>query len=479
MTDAKAALLGFKQTFATQAEASSQIRHLLIQAGTAKLYRETGENPSSLRLPVLPQPEDSRERCSQEAAEVVGLILSGFQADLLGEVLELLSLHRLRVPETLLPPLLDKASKTYALRPSVLQVIGETGHWLAAQHPDWRFAESELLNWQRLSQDWCASSATTRQGIFYQARLQDPGMSLAILETTWKSELPAALSWIIAMLSHNLGMHDESFLERALDDRNLMVRRKASELLAALPDSRLALRMQEQAERLIDFDGEDFRFYLAELSPEILRDGVLLRTIKDETKLQQAYLADIVAAVPLSYWQECYQLDPETLLELASKGDCKEGLMKGWATAAERQGNAVWAKALLGYDELSLMTMKLIPLLDETAFLELCQAFAVDHEASDQAFGKAFNRWLKPYSLAVLELYLEELVRMSESCRNEAKYLFVVRSSFRQCARFAPVSQLAELERVFGALAKQEALAASLNECLSTITFRQRMHQAF
>ncbi|VAW31627.1 FIG01121071: hypothetical protein [hydrothermal vent metagenome] len=72
-----------------------------------------------------------------------------------------------------------------------------------------------------------------------------------IVEQTWKSNNGLVRHQLIKILATNLSMADEPFLEIALDDRNHLVRRTASDLLARLPQSRLSQHMTQFAANVL------------------------------------------------------------------------------------------------------------------------------------------------------------------------------------------------------------------------------------
>ncbi|MCA9839031.1 MAG: hypothetical protein KC422_19100 [Trueperaceae bacterium] len=474
----KRALLGIEQEGLSWDEAREGIRELLLELGVADFYKQQGTMPKQQRLtPEIPAALP--QTASRQAAELLGEVIDGRHADLLAEVLDLFKTTHTALPGYLLPPLLDKASKVYALRPQVLEALDERGHWLAAQHKDWCYAERKQLSQERFAEDWRSNSSSLRQGIFYQARMQDPKLALSLMQTTWKAETPAAVNWIIRLMATNLSMTDEAFLELALDDRNLTVRRKASELLSCLPGSRLLARMTEVAETCLEFDGAELQFELPEIRPELVRDGFLVRAWKDEAKLTQAYLADLVSAVPLDYWPERWDLSVKAFLDIVAGSQWREGMLKGLATAAERQKNAIWAKELIRIDTVSVSTLKLLGGLDEATFLELVQGFALAPEAQDHAFSKAFSRWHKPWSDGLTKLWLEHLPSTVKSLSAETRHLFMLRSSFKSMAKLVPITAFDDIAPMLKDYKTLEPLSMAVFEASSLLGFRKRMYQAF
>ena len=145
-----------------------------------------------------------------------------------------------------------------------------------------------------------------------------------------------------------------------------------------------------------------------------------------------------MSAVPLEHWQENWQLEPFEVLESFRLSENREGMLKGLATAAERQKNISWMKVLILEDGLSMATLKLISQLDEASFLETARHFALETEANDHAFAKALSRWTVSWTEQVFELWQSQIGPLTEQLILETRHLFILRSLFKQAARFAP-----------------------------------------
>src|SRR5205823_6656492 len=91
-----------------------------------------------------PAPEpcelEDRPRCGPRAAYYLSLMLGGQHREVLPELLEWIAAAGQRVPEDLLPDLLDLGRSARDLRAAILPVLGKRGPWLAGQNPDWSYA---------------------------------------------------------------------------------------------------------------------------------------------------------------------------------------------------------------------------------------------------------------------------------------------------------------------------------------------------
>lgn len=455
----------------------SSVRSILLNSASQAIYSEIGKSLATLELNQddwsASQTEDLQP-CPDGLVSVLKDSLDGRFAETMAEILSLIAQHKWRVPTHLLPALLDRASKLYALRPYVMPVLGNTGRWLAAQQESWFFASQDLLSWEGLQREWASKHSYTRQGILWQARQQEPNLALSLVQSTWASEQNAASNWIIRSFANNLSLADEAFLESALDNRNIIVRRKAAELLSHLAESKLVTRLSFVADELIQ---DDFSVDLPdELEPAWIRDGMILRNWKDTQKVKNAQVSDLVAAIPLDYWEERWQLTAEDIFERIEVSDYNEGFLKGFALAAERQVNTDWASVILKKDKLTATSLKLIANLKEADFLDL-HAYFQKEEDSEQVFLKLFNRWTKAWSLETLEVWISYLSNKTDSFFEDSSRSFLLRTNLKLAARSSVPEAFQTLTAFLEQLKQKTALNTAVNEALAILTFRQRMHQ--
>ena len=409
--------------------AASPEAALLSLAGALSLRARVGAQPQHFITSPQGVATESKPQCKRDIASYLHLILEGVYPDLLPDVVSALAEAELRIPALFIPEMLDRGLKRYLLRGDIIRIIGNTGRWLATQNPDWRYAAPDFDSWDAVREEWAAQVPSRRQGALYQLRQRDPDGARALLKSTWQRETTSPL-WTLRLLEPTLTLQDEPFLERALDHRNLSVRRKAADLLARLPESRLCQRMTAWVSDILSYRARLKRIevnFPGTLPPELLRDGVLLRKWKDETKVRHAQLVDMVSAVPLDYWLETWKVSPNTLVHAAVNSDWHVPLLRAFASAAERQKRADLAFELVKRTGLGASTQKLVSVLEAGQVLELAAAFASDlaaapefpeRKAAATAFVKLLSRWTNPWSPELLEVFLSAL---PEICRFEAE----------------------------------------------------------
>jgi hypothetical protein len=431
---------------------------LLNMAGTLSLYEQAGHVSQKLQRVSHDLPNETVPRCSPKAANMLGKMLGGTFAEFLVEFLGALANSKQRIPEAFLPLLLDRARNVYNLRLLVSATLGETGRWLAKQNPSWYYAVQ--LDFDSAKYDWSSGQMLVRQGILRQARATNPNLGIALIESTWKVESPTDRAWILKYLRVNLSMRDEPFLEAALDDRSLTVRKLAAELLSALPESRLSKRMVAAMRSMVVREDNVLRLEIPEgLSSQLARDGVGRPMWNDPEKVRAAQLAEIVGLLSLSFWTSEGQT-PEDIVTFAKDNGA---FLSGLIAAAERQQNEAWAFALLKLDD-NTPALKLFPILSK----ERMDAFVVDMRGEDKSVVSAFSRWSQPWTLTMCERWLEYL-------RHQEKLETTTETMLKYFARYCPASFIAPAISELTQLRQHSLWQKVTTEALLMLEFRKHM----
>ena len=463
---------------------------LLSLAGAHALRQRAGRLPPRLLSPLPSPPADALPTCGPETTKYLTRVLAGLYPALLAPCLEEVTAAGVRVPEIVLPDLLDRGSRRASLRPLVIAAGGAAGAFLAQQRSEWRYAAPESLSWETLQQDWQSKILSVRQGALARARAHDPALGLDLLGPSWRSGNAAV--WMLQALAPQLCAADEPFLERALDHRLVSLRRKATDLLARLPNARLISRMTAAATEILHYRPRLKRIDVRwpEVVPNAwLRDGVILRTWKDKDKVRAAQIADLLGAVPLTHWLSSWDVTPADLLNAAERSEDKTALLKGFALAAERQRRADVAAELLGRDLLGPTSSKLVKVLGPAEVVTLAKTFMStgQHTALIKLCGRFPGAWpgeLPSLFLAALEGFLQHEAARAELSEPEpfkpepSKPSSLVKTALRQCAQHAPLGGAADLSSSISNLTEGTVYAPFAARTSELLAFRSHFKTA-
>jgi len=155
-------------------------------------------------------------------------------------------------------------------------------------------------------------------------------------------------------LELGLSSLDEPFLETVLDDKSIVVRRAAADLLARIPGSALLQRVATQIRECLMVVTKGILrqkaievSLLSEVPPALARDGVEKKGAPQGTGEKAWWTLQGIGILPPSVWCERFSMSPDELLKAAAAGDDGDLLTTAWTHAAIRHSDAGWARALL------------------------------------------------------------------------------------------------------------------------------------
>jgi len=318
------------------------------------LARRSGYKPALTTHAPSPASLETKARPPELAGQFLARMLRGYLPQVLPEWLELAGSAGFRVPEELLPELLDQARAKTELRPLAKLVLGQRGAWLAAQNPDWSFA----IDVSNAEKSWQEGKHTERVAALRELRQTDPARGRELLSASWKDEPPDERADFIRVLSVNLSLDDEAFLESALDDKRKEVRAGAIRLLGSMADSKLVRRLKELAATLVHLKkqllrGTSLEIALpAECTKEMGRYGV--GTTKPPAKdigEKAWWLKEMLEAIPPAHWTATLGLPAKDLIAAAQKSEFAAVLLAGWSEATVRYHDRDWAVAWLARED--------------------------------------------------------------------------------------------------------------------------------
>ncbi|MFI9807740.1 DUF5691 domain-containing protein [Streptomyces sp. NPDC052301] len=361
----------------TSAAGRSAPLALLDAAALATVRRRAGLRPARAARRPEPAPEDPRPALPAAAARRLALLLAdrsggagggrrGSSPDLMELLPQWLAAangHGYAAPPQALPALLDAARGRTDLRPAALAFAGPRALWLARLNQDWRFAlraapgggaalpgPEDTEGVRRL---WQEGLFAERVALLGALRARRPAVARELLASTWASERAEDRLMFLDSLRAGLSAGDEPFLEQTLGDRSRNVRATAAELLSGLPDSALAGRMAVRAAACVALDRSGNSTVIVVEAPHecdsgMERDGVVATPPTGRGE-RSWWLGQLVEAAPLGTWPERLGgRTPREIVALPVADGWQGELHAAWCRAAVRQGDAEWARVLLG-----------------------------------------------------------------------------------------------------------------------------------
>jgi hypothetical protein len=375
-------------TLLAQTDPANSEAALLTMAGTFSLHQQCGRLPEQTIPPAqLPIQEDMRiPSLPPHLTQRLDMILDGHHSVVLPELLAAIHQAGFRIPDVYLPNILDKGMRLVSLRPFIPPILGSKGQRLAARNPNWAYAAIDKDNLHRHMQQWRTTDPGKRHVLLQQIRALNPDGARQLLESTWRSEKDMVRVQLIRVLQINMSMADEPFLETALDDRHMLVRQKAVDLLSYLSQSRYAQRMMAHTRYLLSWTPQrtqkiTIRFPKI-ITDQMARDGILRNANLDLSRLRSRQLIQMITAVPLDHWTTSWHVTPTDIMQAIPTTQWQRTLTTAFTNATIRQQNHAWALALV----------RLLGIRDQTARL-VSTLTAEDYDTLVNEYTKNFAHY--------------------------------------------------------------------------------------
>ncbi|MFZ2267646.1 MAG: DUF5691 domain-containing protein [Azonexus sp.] len=347
--------------------------HVLRQAGSLALCGAAGYVPAvSEETPVSACPPEQLTVADQpQLLSTLQQILDDGPDPLRREAFVRLAKQGCCLAPGLLTRALNLGQKSRELRPALLAVLGQRGHWLAGLNPDWACVVGEaepafeLASWEHGSQE-------QRRQLLGKLRQSAPEQARSLLQDGFSQLEARERASLLETLQVGLSLPDEDFLESLLADRSKEVRQRAASLLAALPGSRYGQRM---AGRMAACLGEERKLFRtvrtleapASFGTDWKNDALEEIRPKNESLGGRAWwLYQIARNLPLAWWQESTGLTPAELIKWLRGTDWSEAILRAWAEALQRHPEAHWVEEFLNQGkslDLPLDTLELLAFL--------------------------------------------------------------------------------------------------------------------
>lgn len=320
----------------------------VVLKGSALLskIKRAGYQPqiNTIKLPTQ-APAETQDLCSPKSVHHLNVILSGNYKEALPEFLNILETVGKRLPEEVLPDILEMGKNKQKDWDLLRKIIGARGEWLVQQNPDWQYIalSHEVENWE-------TGSKQERLAILRYWRKTDAAQGLALLESTWKTESVSDRVDFLNALSINLSIDDEAFLENSLDAKRQEERKIAAKLLTKLSTSQLVERMFSRVKRYIKINSNKLQISLPEkVSEGMSRDGINANAQWIKGGVKASRLGQMLAIVPPKRMEEYLKKSPKQLLHLYWKSEWRELLFQATMEATALHNDEDWADAIFTF----------------------------------------------------------------------------------------------------------------------------------
>jgi hypothetical protein len=442
---------------------------LLNRAAALALYCKAGQQPLVLSTPgpIACEPDDV-PICPQSALVYLRQTLSGDRRAQLPECLRLIAQAGWRMPERLLPQLLELGCKQPELRPVIAQVLGKRGLWLAAQLQDGNYAMTADADL------WETGTRSQRLRYLEQMRLVDPALARSQLEAVFGQENAKDRALFLKTLQVGLSDVDLVFLEKGLTDRSQEVQQVAIALLHQLPASSLCQKAIAILRTAIVDDRPSGSF---DITPSKNLDadiqGLKLASIPTEKKLGKSAveLAHLISWIPLSIWPEQFGITIPELIEKTSESQWRDAIVVGLINAAINQRNAIGAAELL--EAIPEEDPRLISLLTAAQAHDL--VLKLDRQGKQKKVWQWLQASEQPWNPAVTELVIRLTAEKLKSTQERWTIVQWLDDAF---ANRVDLSGGKAIELLQNLETDDHYIQAQLVQLCQTIQFRQEMVQA-
>lgn len=298
------------------------------------LWQRAGFTPQQAQASSKPCP--ASPTCPRSAERVLQMILAGVHVEQLAHWLALARKHGMAAPHGLLVPLLELGMQKPAVRADLAPLLGQRGHWLVAQHPAWSAEYGVAADLAAPETHWQLGTPAQRCTALTAMRRADPAAALATLDAAWPNEPPELRVAFLPLLATGLGLADEAFLERVLDDKRKEVRALAQQLLVALPGSQLVERCKARLATMLHYAPPELTLTLPDTCDKAMkRDGIGVDAQRGLGE-KAGWLFDLMRAVPPAHWSAAWQLAPADVVALCTKNAFATALLGGLVQACAR-----------------------------------------------------------------------------------------------------------------------------------------------
>jgi hypothetical protein len=338
--------------------ADNREQQLLLTAGALALVRKAGFVPLASPTPAPAPPETGQPLGAQGRALLKQVLASPhLRTYLLRDYLLKLAERARLVPSALLPDALGWLEGNKPAAPLAAPALGERGHWLAAQNPDWQFILTAAPEAGPSETDWQTGTLPQRR-LFLESLLRtDPARAAQLLAETLPQEPAATQTALLGALdalpiAAPLPAEFVPVLTPLLAGRAKEARQTATRYLARTAGNDLLARLWARAEPLLHYKrkllgSNTLEITLPTWAADWQRDGIEQKNSEYHGGEKAGQLGQLLALLPPSRWAAAWDVSATQAVALAAASDWANVLLPAWLRAARLHHDAAFAHALL------------------------------------------------------------------------------------------------------------------------------------
>lgn len=325
-------------------------------------YKRAGFVSVSMEVPNIDEcPEEDKPYSSAQATGALQAVIDEDNLALLMYWLDKCIEKNTVVTPQYIPILFQKAEKNVALRELVIASCGKRGGWLMQFNPEWSFQEEStpqiIFEHGRMEE---------RKIALKKWRIYSPVQAREALENTWDKEQSSTKVELLGALEVNLTEKDEPFLKKCFNEKSQKVKDVALRLLKQLPSSFIIKEVWEYIQPLISYKKtssilgfltkESITINLSFEIPQHFKTYGISNLDANKLFTEKEFTLDqLIGLIPLSNWENHFQLSAEDILALFDKNEETQKFISSFAKAANTFKNIMWAKTLyIKYNKLCI-----------------------------------------------------------------------------------------------------------------------------
>lgn len=371
-------------------------------------YYRSGLEPLKLKdpVPILEAGPETRPYVGQKAAAILSILLGEKYVNMLLFWYRKAVEREQLIPPEYLPQVLARVfqpgSQTAKReRQLLISLVGNRGRWLL---PIMGYATLQ----EEADDTWETATHVDRKLILSRVRRENPVRGIEMLRAEWKNESAQHRAELLTCLEISLSVADEDFLEEVRGgDRSSTVRDEALRLLRMIPESRIlrlfaeTLKKHLHYRRLLGWAVDPIAY-----SEEFKKLGINEVSSNKGESDSDYILRQMAQFMPLSFWCEFFDCDPETAAQRMRKSPPFSKHIYLTDTILGYKDRD-WAYHVLK-DERVLQSpdlMQLVPLLSVEQQEQLNLSGKVDRNFYiSQWFGEDDSEWGERFSQGVLKM---------------------------------------------------------------------------